>query len=100
MLDDKDGKGDTHANKRSWQENHAKDAYAFHDLSVAKRERCDPVCHQAVTPSVQVEYLHIVEVSPETSSLHSRSADHTYQIDFVVNSVLQCLRSVQVSLQK
>jgi len=100
VLDDEDGIRTAYADEGSRQEHHAKDTYAFHDLTIAEGESCDPICHQAVTPSVQMEYLHIVEVGLETSSLHSRSADHTYQTDFVVKSVLQRLRSVQVSLQQ
>ena len=100
VLNDKDKIGIAYANESSRQEHHAKDTYAFHNLPIAECESCDPICHQAVTPSVQMEYLHIVEVSLETSSLHSRSADHTYQIDFIVKSVLQCLRPVEVSLQQ
>ena len=88
VLNDKDKIEIAYANESSRQEHHAKDTYAFHDLPIAKCESCNPVCHQAVTPSVQMEYLHIVEVSLKTSSLHSRSAAHTYQTDFVVKSVL------------
>jgi hypothetical protein len=97
-LNDEDGIRTAYADKCSWQEHHAKDTYAFHDLPIAECESCDPVCHQAVAPSIQMEYLHIIEVSLETSSLHCRSADYTYQIDFVVKFVLQRLKSVQVSL--
>jgi len=96
VLDDKNKIGIAYANESSRQEHHAKDAYAFHDLPIAQCENRDPICHQAVTPSIQMGYLHIVEVSLETSSLHTRSADHTYQTNFVVRSVLQRLRSVQV----
>ena len=99
-LCDRDRTGATYANERSRQENRAKKTCAFHDLPIAKCESCDPVCHQAVTPSVQVEYLHIVKFSLETPTLRSISTDCTYQIDFVVKSVLQRLRSVQVSLQQ
>jgi len=94
VLDDEDGIKTAYADEGSRQEHHAKDAYAFHDLPIAECESCDPICHQAVTSSVQMEYLHIIEFSLETPTLRSISADCTYQIDFVVKSILQRLRSV------
>jgi hypothetical protein len=77
VLDDKDRIRTAYADRSPQQEHHAKDTYAFHDLHIVECESCGPVCYQAVTPSVPMEYFHIVEVSLETSSLHSRSEDNT-----------------------